>query len=142
MTENMKLIYNDNPTQKDKKYLDDKLMGFNGYKINGYAFNNFLYKITDESGSIIAGVDCIFGGGWLEIISLWVSEQNRKKRIGEKLLYEAEKTAKNKGCHGSYLYTYSFQARAFYEKKGYEIFGVLENYYKTHSKLYMKKNLV
>jgi len=139
---NMKLIYTDRPNKKDRKYLDDKLMGFNGNIIKGYAFNNFLYKMTDESGLIIAGIDCIFGGGWLEIISLWVSEHNRKKRMGERLLFEAEKTAKQKDCHSSYLYTYSFQAPAFYEKQGYTIFGILENYYKKHSKLYMKKRLV
>jgi N-acetylglutamate synthase-like GNAT family acetyltransferase len=55
----------------------------------------------------------MIGGGWVEIISLWVSEDNRKKRIGERLLFEAEKTAKKKDCHSSYLYTYSFQAPAF-----------------------------
>ena len=138
----MELIYSGKPTQKDKKYLDDKLMGFNGDKIKGYAFKNFLYKMTDESGSIIAGVDCVLGGGWLEIISLWVSQHNRKKKMGERLLRKAEKTAREQACHSSYLYTYSFQARAFYEKNGYKVFGVLENYYKNHSKLYMKKNLV
>lgn len=140
--ENMKLIYADRPDKNDRKYLDDKLMGFNGDIIKGYVFNNFLYKLTDESGAIIAGIDCMIGGGWVEIISLWVSEENRKKQIGQRLLSEAEKTAKEKGCHGAYLYTYSFQAPAFYEKQGYSIFGALENYYKKHSKFYMKKRLV
>ncbi|MBU4133674.1 MAG: GNAT family N-acetyltransferase [Proteobacteria bacterium] len=76
------------------------------------------------------------------MISLWVSEENRKKQIGERLLFKAERTAKKKGCHSACLYTYSFQAPAFYEKHGYSIFGILENYYKKHSKLYMKKRLV
>ena len=138
----MQLIYNDKPDQKDQKYLDDKLMGFNGNRIKGYVFKSFLYKMIDDSGLMIAGIDCIVGGGWLEIISLWVSEHNRKKKIGESLLFEAERTAKEKGCHSSYLYSYSFQAPAFYEKKGYKIFGILENYYQNHSKFYMKKRLV
>lgn len=38
-----------------------------------------------------------------------------------------------------FMYSYSFQAREFYEKQGYQVFGSLENYYQTHSKLYMKK---
>ena len=84
-SEKMKLIYNDKPDQKDQKYLDDKLMGLNGKRIKGYVFKSFLYKMTDDSGLMIAGIDCILGGGWLEIISLWVSENNRKKKIGEKL---------------------------------------------------------
>lgn len=136
------LVYNDQPNKKDQKYLDDKLMGFNGNKIKGYAFKGFLYKMTDESGSMIAGIDCILGGGWLEIISLWVLEHYRKKRLGERLLFEAEKIAKEQTCHSSYLYTYSFQAPGFYENYGYKTFGILENYYKNHSKLYMKKKLI
>lgn len=138
----MDLIYDHKPNQRDQKYLDDELMGFNGNEIKGYSFKEFLYKMTDESGLMIAGIDCIFGGGWLEIISLWVSENNRKKKIGDKLLFEAEKKAIDQGCHSSNLYTYSFQALNFYEKNGYKIFGILENYYKHHSKFYMKKKLV
>ncbi len=138
----MNLVYDNKPNQKDQKYLDDKLMGFNGNKIKGYSFKEFLYKMTDESGLMIAGIDCIFGGGWLEIISLWVSENNRKKKIGDKLLFEAEKKAIDQGCHSSNLYTYSFQTPGFYEKNGYKIFGILENYYKHHSKFYLKKKLV
>ena len=137
----MKLIYDDKPDQKDQKYYDDKLLGFNSNKIKGYAFKNFLYKMTNKPGLMIAGINCIFGGGWLETISLWVSENNRKNKIGEKLLSEAEKTAKEQGCYGSNLFTYSFQAPGFYEENGYKIFGILENYYKHHSNFYMKKKL-
>ena len=137
----MDLIYDSRPTRKDRKHLDDRLMGFNGYQIKGYAFEGFLYKIINDSNKVIAGIDCLMGGGWVEIVSLWVSKQYRKKEIGKRLLLEAEKTAKEKACHGSYLYTYSFQAPRFYEKNGYTIFGVLENYYKNHSKFYMKKSL-
>ena len=137
----MDIVYSEKPDQNDRKYLDDKLMGFNGDKIKGYAFNNFLYKVTDDTGLLVAGIDCTYGGGWLEIISLWVSDNHRKKNIGERLLLKAEKTAMEKDCNGSYLYTYSFQAPAFYQKYGYKIFGVLENYYECHSKIYLKKKL-
>ena len=137
----MDIVYSEKPDQNDRKYLDDKLMGFNGDKIKGYAFNNFLYKVTDDTGLLVAGIDCIYGGGWLEIISLWVSDNHRKRNIGERLLLKAEKTAMEKDCNGSYLYTYSFQAPAFYQKYGYKIFGVLENYYECHSKIYLKKKL-
>ncbi len=138
----MQLVYDSTPDPEDQKYLDDQLMVFNGDEINGYAFKNFLYQVRDESGIMIAGIDCRVGGGWLEIISLWVSEKQRKKKIGEKLLSAAEKTAKKEGCHSAYLYTYSFQAPEFYKKNGYNLFGTVENYYKHHSKLYLKKRLL
>ena len=45
-----------NIDQKDKKYLDDKLMGCNGNKIKGYVFKSFLYKMIEDSGLMIAGI--------------------------------------------------------------------------------------
>ena len=38
----------------------------------------------------------------------------------------AEEEARSRSCLGVFLDTYSFQARPFYEKLGYEQFGTLE----------------
>jgi hypothetical protein len=34
--------------------------------------------------------------------------------------------ARERGCHSAWLDTFSFQARGFYEKRGYEEFGQLD----------------
>ncbi len=78
----MKLIYDANP---DQKHLDDKLMGFDGNKIKGYGFTNFIYKMTNKSGLMITGIDCIFAGRWLEIISSWVSKNHFKIYMTKRL---------------------------------------------------------
>jgi hypothetical protein len=39
----------------------------------------------------------------------------------------AEAYARERGCRHVQLSTFSFQARPFYEKHGYEVFATLEN---------------
>ena len=41
----------------------------------------------------------------------------------------------------SWLDTHSFQARPFYEKLGYTVFGVLENFPPGHTRYYLRKSL-
>jgi hypothetical protein len=44
-------------------------------------------------------------------------------------------------CKYAYLDTFSFEARPFYEKHGYELFATLDNYPEGYSKHFLKKKL-
>ena len=135
----MDLIYNESPNHEEQQFIDDKLFEFNRAQIDGYGYEYFTYKIVDESKRTVAGINCEVGSGWLYIVGLWVDEEHRGKGIGEKLLKASEEKAKEKGCNGAYLFSYSFQAPQFYEKNGYTIFGDLEDFCPGHSKIFMKK---
>ncbi|THB73625.1 MAG: GNAT family N-acetyltransferase [Desulfobacteraceae bacterium] len=137
----MKLVYIESPTLSEQQYFENKLLRFNESKIEGYSYDGFIYRI-DDADRIVAGINCEFGGGWLYIAGLWVSETHRGKGLGDKLLAAAEKKALEENCHGAYLFTYDFQAPEFYQKQGYEIFGKLEKFCNHHEKVYMKKRLV
>ena len=39
------------------------------------------------------------------------------------------------------LDTHSFQARPFYEARGYKVFGVLDDYPEGHKKFFLSKKL-
>ena len=73
------------------------------------------------------------------IDTLCVDEAYRGKGLGAKLLAEVESAAKEKGCYLIHLDTFDFQAKEFYEKQGYEVFGVLEDCPKRHCRYYLKK---
>ena len=73
------------------------------------------------------------------IETLWVDESHRGQGLGAKLLAEVENTAKEKGCYLIHLDTFDFQAKEFYEKQGYVVFGVLEDCPKGHCRYYLKK---
>lgn len=46
-----------------------------------------------------------------------------------------------KGCNLVHLDTFDFQAKDFYLKHGYEVFGVLDDCPMEHKRYYMKKNI-
>ena len=53
----------------------------------------------------------------------------------------AESRARERGCIGVYLDTFEYQARPFYERLGYELFGTLEGYPPGYRQYYLAKRL-
>ena len=78
---------------------------------------------------------------WLTVSMLWVREDCRGKGIGGMLLAQAESIAAKQGCVGSTLSTYAFQARPFYESKGYAVFGTLPDNPMGCPRYFMQKPL-
>lgn len=102
----------------------------------------FEYIVKNETNEVIGGLLSVLGY-WhgLEIKTLWVREDHRKKRIGTELLIRAEKDAKEKGAVISFLDTFDFHAKDFYLKNGYVIFGELKNFPINHTRYYFSKQL-
>lgn len=85
-------------------------------------------KITDKDGTVIAGIVAyIYQWGCLYVDDLWVDEKYRRKGLGSQLLKSVEKTGIERGCYLSYLDTGDFQAKPFYLKHGYTVFGTVKN---------------
>ncbi|MFA7338454.1 MAG: GNAT family N-acetyltransferase [Candidatus Obscuribacterales bacterium] len=97
--------------------------------------------MRDGEGKIIAGLCGETRWGWLEVETLAVEEGYRHQQIGSRLLDAAEAEARKRHCHGVFLDTYTFQARDFYERKGYAVYGKLENFPNGYTKFYLWKEL-
>jgi GNAT superfamily N-acetyltransferase len=78
---------------------------------------------------------------WLYVAKLWVDERARGQGIGTQLLTAAEEVARDRGCIGAFLDTFEYQARPFYEKLGYEMFGTLDGYPPGYRQFYLRKRL-
>ena len=78
---------------------------------------------------------------WLYVAKLWVDERGRGQGIGTQLLTAAEELARRRGCTDASLDTFEYQARPFYEKLGYELFGTLEGYPPGYRQFYLRKRL-
>jgi len=107
--------------------------------VSGYYPVNFFVKST--RGETLGGVMGAIWGGWLQIAILWIDESVRGQDWGTRLMDQAEAYAREHGCHSATLDTHSFQARPFYEGRGYEIFGTLDDYPKGHKRFYLRKKL-
>ncbi|WP_244642498.1 N-acetyltransferase [Phyllobacterium sp. 628] len=70
---------------------------------------------------------------------LWVRPSSRKTGLGTRLLEKAEAVARERGCLGAHLETFTFQAPDFYRRFGYEEFGRIDNYPPGHATIWMKK---
>lgn len=109
-------------------------------KIQEEAFLNINRVIKDDKGNVIAGINSrMYCWNCLFIDSLWVNSACRKIGLGTMLINEVEKEAMDKGCRLIHLDTFDFQAKDFYLKHGYEIFGVLEECPEDHKRYYLKK---
>ena len=97
--------------------------------------------LKDSRDAILGGVFGHVWGGWLDLSLLWVAEPLRGRGYGRKLLEAAEEEARAQGCRGVFLSTFSFQARPFFEKYGYEVIGEIPDYPIGHAFYFLKKTL-
>ena len=95
----------------------------------------------DDENNILGGLTGKTFWNWLHVEYLWVSESERGRNIGSELMLAAETEAVARGCLGSTLDTFSFQALGFYEKLGYTIVGNLSGYSGKYERYYLQKKL-
>lgn len=93
------------------------------------------------TGAIRGGLRGISYYGWLFVELLVLAEELRGQGLGTKLMLAAEQEARRRGLHGIWLDTFSFQARPFYERLGYGVFGRIDDYPPGHCRYYMSKRL-
>ncbi|MBM7663224.1 GNAT superfamily N-acetyltransferase [Bacillus mesophilus] len=98
--------------------------------------------VSDLDGVCIGGLHADVYWDWVEINDLWFCKEYRGRGLGSTILNKAEKTAKEKGAKKALLTTFEFQARAFYESKGYEIVGEVKDYPPGSSFYTMVKTLL
>ena len=126
------------------KSISEKLYSFNlkhfPEDLKG-RYEEITLTLSDATGEIRGGLVGEICWNWMEVKILMVDESLRGGGHGSRLLQEAERIASVRGCDFIKLDTLSFQARGFYEKHGYDVFGTLENVRRDHSHFYMKKDL-
>jgi len=99
------------------------------------------YVLRGARNDVLGGLLGQLWGGWLQISHLWVAEAIRGQGHGLRLIREAEDFARSRGAVGATLETYSFQAKSFYLRLGYDICGTLDGYPPGHAKFFLKKAL-
>ena len=81
-------------------------------------------------------------GYWLFLDLLFVEEKYRNNDIATNLMKKVEKFARENQCMGIRTDTWSFQAKGFYEKMGFTLYGQLENHPPHVTDYLLKKVLI
>lgn len=126
------------PTPAEVSLLDEQLGNFNKLQTGRDDFHP-LNLVVRSNGNVIAGLKATTGWDWLYVQILWVDERHRRDGIGSKLIERAEQIAVERGCIGSCLSSYNFQAPEFYEQHGFTTFGQIDDYPVGNKMFFMLK---
>ena len=141
MTESELSIVFDEKGGADAQLVRERLDMYNigATGVSTYYPVHFFVKggLGETLGGLLGGI----WGGWLHISYLWIDEAVRGQDWGTRLMDRAETYARERGCRAVTLDTHSFQARPFYEARGYEVFGTLDDYPEGHKKFFLRKKL-
>jgi len=95
--------------------------------------------IHDDAGLVAGGFWGCTVFQWLHVQLLFIPAPLRRRGIGSTLMASAESEARRRGCIGSHVSSFSFQAAPFYERLGYTPFGQLNDYPPGHDLLFLRK---
>ncbi|WP_090989652.1 N-acetyltransferase [Bacillus sp. OV322] len=132
--------------QEDSDYIRKKVIEHNLSKLP----DDIKHPVKIISFILRGGEEEILGGitgtiFWynLHIQSLWVDESLRGKGYGKELLTRIEKIARDNNCKLIQLDTFSFQAPKFYQKNGYDVVGIIDEFPdKENQQYYLSKRLI
>ncbi|RYG15493.1 MAG: N-acetyltransferase [Chitinophagaceae bacterium] len=139
---NFTLHLTDKADPETRSAIVQPLREYNTARAGNNNLKPLVIEIRNNENIIIGGY---WGGtdfGWLCTSLLIVPEELRGAGIGTRIMQTAENEALIRGCHGAWLDTFEFQAKAFYEKIGYSCFGILPEYPKGFSRFFMQKLLI
>lgn len=105
------------------------------------AFRYLGVTARDGGGRLLGGLAGQTSNAFLYIDLLWAAAAERGRGLGSRLLLAAEAESLARGCRSAVVDTFDFQARPFYERHGYAVFGTLDGYRNGHRRFFMVKRL-
>jgi GNAT superfamily N-acetyltransferase len=99
------------------------------------------FVVRDDDGELAGGVDGWEWGGSCFVNALWVRGDRRGTGLGTALMDAIEEEAARLGCRQVVLETHSFQAPAFYERRGFVRAGEVAGYPRGEAFILMRKPL-
>jgi GNAT superfamily N-acetyltransferase len=139
--EGLEIVFDPLPSDALSRLIIDQLAAHNLAVTGDSAYYPVGFFLKSARGEWLGGLIGDIWGGWVHVKFLWVDVAARSQGNGTRLLRAAEGYAIERGCFAATLETHSFQARPFYEKCGYEVFGTLEDWPPGHAKFFLRKQL-
>ena len=128
MTQQLRLSVESDASAADVAAVQAGLRAFNVARIGEPAEEPVQIFLRDANARVVGGLLGHIRWRWLYVAKLWVDDAHRGAGHGAALMTAAESHARAHDCVGAYLDTFAYQARPFYEKLGYTLFGTLDGY--------------
>jgi GNAT superfamily N-acetyltransferase len=140
----MEIVFEPEPQAETRAAILEGLISFNSRQTAGQFGppHNIALALRDpDTGASIGGLTARIGYSRMFVELLFVPEHLRGTGIGRQLMERAEDVAREHGCTGIWLDTFTFQAPGFYQKLGYSVFGEIRDYPPGFSRFFLHKPL-
>lgn len=121
-----------------RRTASDGILAFNAALMGPHHIRSLRFTLR-RGGQVIGGLVGRTAYSRLFVELLFVPEELRGRGMGERLLAMAEEEALRRGCTSAWLDTFNPAAKAFYEKRGYRVFGTMTDYPNGHARHFMEK---
>ena len=138
------IVFEPEPLPETRAAILEGLIAFNERQTGGkYPPPRFIaLAVRDpETGKTVGGLTARIAYSRMFVELLYLPETLRGQGIGGELIGRAEAVAREAGCTGIWLDTFSFQAPDFYRRLGYAEFGSLADYPPGFTRHYLHKTL-
>jgi GNAT superfamily N-acetyltransferase len=123
------IVVTDNPPPSERQSILDPLNAYNEMHGGPSRYRTLAVLLRDpKNGETIGGLWAVSAYDWLRIDLLFVPEELRGEGLGSRLVCQAEAIALERAHLGVWLDTFEFQAFGFYQKLGYEVFGIMPDH--------------
>ena len=126
-TDTLEIVLSDGPAKEAYDVILKGLVAYNEQQAGDGGHSPLTVYVKDGE-RILGGLSGAIYMRWLYIELFHLPKSLRGAGLGTRLMRAAEAEAARRGCVGVHLNTFDFQARGFYEKLGYELYGTLEGY--------------
>jgi len=123
------------------KAINDGLAEFNRETVNFPDPIPVNVVVRNEQAEICGGVVARVAFDTVYIDLVWIDEPLRGGGHGRAMIEQVEEKARALGARIAWLYTLSWQARPFYEKLGYRVFGEMPFADGAHRRYFLRKDL-
>jgi len=97
--------------------------------------------VRDSDGKVCGGIVARVNADALYVSLVWLEDHLRGTGQGRRMMQKVEDEGRKLGAQIAWLNTLSFQARPFYEKLGYRLFGEMPVDGGRHKRYFMQKDL-
>ncbi|MBO9710777.1 MAG: GNAT family N-acetyltransferase [Caulobacter sp.] len=136
------IVETDTPSLESYKQGLAVLRAFTTEQVGAPDNRDFAVLIRKPGGGAVeGGLWAQSRWGTFHVDMVVVPPALRRTGLGTMLMERAEAEARRRGCHLMWLDTYAFQARPFYEKRGFEVFATMDGPEPFHPRWFMMKRL-